>query len=292
MALTRNSALQILGLPPGSSDEDIKDSYRKLARKYHPDVSKEPNAEQKMRAINEARDFLAANKDNVKRRTPWGKEDFEGFDWAKQYSPKTTISLTSLLPISLNEAFHGAHKVANFSALGATNFSIPIPRGVMNRSRIKIITHTGEDGIGVEVDIRADIDTGEWKVTWAAEPNLYGGGIEGSGDMEKTIHVDMLTMMKGGYVNFDTIDGATLQLRIVAGMEAGMRMKVKGRGYWKDANCSARGDIFLRVMPKIRRIEDFDLEELEALSKEFNNALVKKRDPFSGAAERASSSFA
>lgn len=48
-----------LGLSRGASAEDIKKAYRKLARKYHPDVSKEPNAEEMMQAINVAYDTLS-----------------------------------------------------------------------------------------------------------------------------------------------------------------------------------------------------------------------------------------
>lgn len=45
---------QILGVERDAADADIKKAYRKLARKYHPDVSKEPDAEVHMKAINEA----------------------------------------------------------------------------------------------------------------------------------------------------------------------------------------------------------------------------------------------
>ena len=43
---------QLLGVERQASAEDIKKAFRKLARKYHPDVSKEPNAEARMKEIN------------------------------------------------------------------------------------------------------------------------------------------------------------------------------------------------------------------------------------------------
>jgi curved DNA-binding protein len=49
---------KILGLERNASEEDVRKAYRKLARKYHPDVSKEPDAEVKMRDVNEANDVL------------------------------------------------------------------------------------------------------------------------------------------------------------------------------------------------------------------------------------------
>jgi curved DNA-binding protein len=45
---------QVLGLDKSASEAEIKKSYRKLARKYHPDVSKEADAELRMKEVNEA----------------------------------------------------------------------------------------------------------------------------------------------------------------------------------------------------------------------------------------------
>ncbi|CDZ77537.1 Curved DNA-binding protein [Legionella massiliensis] len=49
---------KIMGLERGASQEEIKRSYRKLARKYHPDVSKEENAEAKFKELGEAYEVL------------------------------------------------------------------------------------------------------------------------------------------------------------------------------------------------------------------------------------------
>ncbi len=48
-----------LGVTRKASADEIKKAYRKLARKYHPDISKEKDAEEKMQAINVAYDTLS-----------------------------------------------------------------------------------------------------------------------------------------------------------------------------------------------------------------------------------------
>ena len=45
---------QILGVKKDATDSEIKSAYRKLARKYHPDVNKTKEAEAKFKDINEA----------------------------------------------------------------------------------------------------------------------------------------------------------------------------------------------------------------------------------------------
>src|SRR3546814_6821558 len=48
----------ILGVEPSAGDAEIKTAYRRLARKYHPDVSKEAGAEEQFKAVNEAYEAL------------------------------------------------------------------------------------------------------------------------------------------------------------------------------------------------------------------------------------------
>lgn len=55
----------ILGVEPGAGDAELKTAYRRLARKYHPDVSKEVGAEDKFKAVNEAYEAL---RDPAKRK--------------------------------------------------------------------------------------------------------------------------------------------------------------------------------------------------------------------------------
>ncbi len=56
---------KVLGVDRKASPDDIKKAYRRLARKYHPDTSTEPDAEERFKAISEAHDVLA---DEDKRR--------------------------------------------------------------------------------------------------------------------------------------------------------------------------------------------------------------------------------
>lgn len=66
-----------LGVAKTATADEIKKAYRKLARKYHPDVSKEANAEEKMQAINVAYDTLS--NEEKKKQYDFELEHPQGF---------------------------------------------------------------------------------------------------------------------------------------------------------------------------------------------------------------------
>jgi curved DNA-binding protein CbpA len=64
----RTYYLSVLGLGANATLPEIKSAYRKLARKYHPDVSTLPNAKEKFIAVKEAYAYLVANKKTVEKK--------------------------------------------------------------------------------------------------------------------------------------------------------------------------------------------------------------------------------
>lgn len=57
--MAKRDYYEVLGLQKGASQDEIKRAYRTLAKKYHPDINKEPGAEEKFKEINEAYDTLS-----------------------------------------------------------------------------------------------------------------------------------------------------------------------------------------------------------------------------------------
>jgi curved DNA-binding protein len=82
---------ETLGVARDASEAEIKKSYRKLARKYHPDVSKEPNADARMKEVNEANAVLSdpekrAAYDKLGRNYHAGQEFHAPPDWEQSFS--------------------------------------------------------------------------------------------------------------------------------------------------------------------------------------------------------------
>ena len=73
----------ILGVEPGAGDAEIKTAYRRLARKYHPDVSKEAGAEEKFKAVNEAHEALR----DPEKRKAYDQLRAQGYRPGEEFRP-------------------------------------------------------------------------------------------------------------------------------------------------------------------------------------------------------------
>jgi DnaJ-class molecular chaperone len=279
MTLNRRSALDVLGLKADATDEDIKKAYRKKAMEHHPDRT--GGDEKKFKDIQAAFDYLEKNpRDSYSRngRDPSDINDFRDimedlFDLGKNKNPRSKIWRTTVA-ISLEEAFKGVSRYLNFDPLGKEEFLIIIKKGLIPNSHLRTIQ--GKDETGLEHIINVDVDiVTPHKVTWAYAPNLTGGAIEGSGNIECFFDVDWKTIMQGGWQTFTCVDGGEVNVRIPSGITTNTLLKIKGRGYWSDSVSDQRGDVLLRVRPIIPKLSDMTKVDLQEAIKMFNDVYEK-----------------
>ena len=103
----------ILGVERTASADDIKKAYRKLAQKYHPDVSKDPQGEEKFKEVAEAYDTLK----NPEKRAAYDQlgshqpgQDFRPPpDWGRQYG-ETNFSFDDVDLADLFAGLHARHR--------------------------------------------------------------------------------------------------------------------------------------------------------------------------------------
>ncbi|MBP7370392.1 MAG: DnaJ domain-containing protein [Arenimonas sp.] len=239
---------QILNVESSASDEEIKKSYRRLARKYHPDVSKEKGAEEKFKAINEAYEVL---KDKEKR-TQYDQLKATGYRPGDDFRPPPSSGAgTGGFQYDFND-MGGAGGFSDFfeSLFGAgrrpqqqqqtptgsrVKLSIPLERAYSGgKQKIRIGKRT------LEVNIPVGIKPGQ-------SIRLAGQG-ENNGDL--MIEIDYkehpefeldglnilytLTLMPwqaalGANISVPTL-GGMVELKVPANSDTGKRLRLKGRG--------------------------------------------------------------
>ncbi len=241
-----------LGVKSDASDAEIKSAYRKLARKYHPDVSKEPGAEERFKSINEAYEVLRdkdkrAQYDQLRAggynagdsfRPPpgWHPGATQGGDFAGEgfsdffeslfggarAAPRARRGrdLRSLIEVDLATAFAGGKtRLALRDGAKERVLEVRIPAGIQSGQVIRLAGqgHPGSGGqpagdVLLEILVRDD-------------PRFR---LEGR-DVLVTVSVSPWEAALGASVAVPTLAG-TVELRIPAGSQSGRRLRLKGRG--------------------------------------------------------------
>jgi curved DNA-binding protein len=199
-----------LGVSKDAKEEDIKRSYRKLARKYHPDVSKEPNAEEKFKEVQEAYEVL---KDTKKRAA----YDQLGSQWksGQDFRPPPGWQQYSDFDPS---AFEGAD-LGGFSDFFSSIFGGRAQPG--GRTHRRTHQQRGRDEHA--------------KITISLEEAYRGG--------EKSIQLQVPEVDAHGQMHYKT---RTLKISIPAGIVSGQQLRLGKQGA-PGIGGGPAGDLYLEI---------------------------------------------
>jgi curved DNA-binding protein len=273
---------QTLGVARDASAEDIKKAFRKLARKYHPDVSKEPNAEARMKEVNEAFAVLSdpekrAAYDQLGQRYHAGQEFHAPPDWdagfefsGRGFPGAETADFSDFFSelfgrmggaraggghfhargedhhakvmLDLEDAYHGANRT----------LTLRVPR--MDASGRTVLAEHA-----LNVRIPKGVREGQLiRLAGQGQPGMGGGQ---SGDLYLEVHFNPHSRYRaegrdvyatlplapweaalGAKVKAPVPDG-TVEVQIPAGSQAGRKLRLKGRGI----PGSPPGDLYLVI---------------------------------------------
>jgi curved DNA-binding protein len=285
---------EVLGVKPDAKDAEIKSAYRRLARKFHPDVSKESGAEEKFKAVNEAYEALkepARRKAYDQLRAGGYREGDEfrgpppnwqgsGFDFEDASGGEDFSDFFESLFGRMGGA-HGA-RAARGPRRGRdlhAQIAIPLETAYHGGSERVALRDGGGDRT-LEIRIPAGIQPGQ-------QIRLAGQGYAGmnggpSGDLLLEVHFrddphftldgrDVLTTLPiapweaalGAKVPVPTL-GGTVELSIPAGSDTGRKLRLRGRG-WPGA---APGDQIVTLEVRTPRAET---EKQKALYREMSD---------------------
>jgi curved DNA-binding protein len=289
---------QILGIDKNATQKDIKSAFRKLARKYHPDLNpNDKDAKKKFQEINEANEVLS-DPEKRKKYDQYGKDwkHAEEFEKAGQYREQS--------PGSSRQHYSGTQSEGDFSdffeslfggmggfgksrqvkyrgedynaelklnlidayethkqalTVNGKSIRITIPAGIENGQTIKI---AGYGGVGINGG-----PSGDLYITFsiASHPKFKRLG----NDLFTTEDIDLYTAVLGGEIIIDTLDGK-VKLKVKPETQNRSKIKLKGKGFPVYKSKGQFGDLYVTFEIKIPT-------NLTARQKELFSELAKTR---------------
>ena len=211
---------EVLGVERSASQEEIQKAFRKLARKWHPDVNKAPKAEEKFKQLNEAYEVL---RDPGKRK----RYDHLGKDWhaGQSFTPPPGFGAGGRRTASGGNPF-GPTGGGDFSDFFRTIF------GDMNFGG----GASGGFGRGEATEEAPGVPTGDQhaEITISIEEAAFGAN--------KKIELESLTRNARGGLSRST---RSFEVKIPAGVTEGSKIRLAGQG---EASVGGRsGDLYLKI---------------------------------------------
>jgi curved DNA-binding protein len=243
---------QTLGLKKDASAEDIKKAYRKLVRKYHPDLSKERDAEHKTKDINEAYAVLGDPEKRAAYDAPGSNmhpgrpfrpppergqsREFSGASAEDMFAdlfahvgrrgrargnlPMRGEDIHATMAIDLQDSYQGArHAVSLRVPGGERTIEVHIPKGVLPGQQIRL-PGQGQDGIngGSPGDLLLEL-------RFRPDPHYR---VEGP-DVLCDLAVAPWEAALGARIDVPTPAGQ-VEVAVPAGSQQGRKLRLKGRG--------------------------------------------------------------
>ncbi|MFC2098468.1 DnaJ C-terminal domain-containing protein [Bacteroidota bacterium] len=284
-----------LGVSKTATEKEIKAAYRKLARKYHPDLNPDnKEAEIKFKEINEANEVLS-DPENRKKYDKYGKDWKQGEEYEKaqhqrqqqsqhrstqqvfseqEYSDffesmfggRRTSSREGHYPKFKGQDYHAelhlnlkdaytTHK--QVLTINNNNIRLTVPAGVENGQVIKI---KGKGGEGLNGGLNGDLYI-KFIIDNRTQFKRDGNNLYSNVDL------DLYTSLLGGEIRVDTFSGK-VKLKIAPETQNETKVKLKGKGfpvYKKEGNF---GDLIITYHIKIpTHLSEKEMELFKELQK-------------------------
>lgn len=255
---------KVLGVERTASSEAIKGAYRKLARKYHPDLNpNDAGAKKKFQDINEANEVLS-DPESRKKYDQYGEQwkHAEQFEEAKRQQGQRAASGGGFggQPFG-GGAYSGSMGEENMDDLFGSMFGGHSGRQVRFRgqdyqaeSHLELLdayrTHKqtlNVNGKQIRITVPAGVENGQTiRIEGHGGPGVNGGPngdlyitflvkdhprFKRTGaDLHSTLDIGLYTAVLGGEVLMETLDGV-VKLKVASGTQNGAKVKLKGKGF-------------------------------------------------------------